>query len=108
MTRFTTFTDKELNDMEYVFCGVQDLTHLMEEIEAERGLREKAKEIENYKVLKNKLERAAMNSNYGVVTRSCDDDEKLVVLCMINKTLEDIQGTLEGMQEALARVDDKI
>ena len=94
MTRFTTFTDKELNDMEYAFCGGQDLTHLIEEIEAERGLREKAKEIENYKALKDKLERTAMNSNYGVVTKSCEDDEKLVVLCMINKQLKDMGKTL--------------
>lgn len=87
MTRFTTFTDKELNDMEYVFCGVQSLTHLMDEICAERECREKAKEI--------------MNSNYGVATRSCDDDEKLVVLCMINKQLKD-------MNDILVRIDEKI
>ena len=49
-----------------------------------------------------------MNANYGVVTKSCEDDEKLVVLCMINKQLKDMYETLEGMQETLARVDDKV
>lgn len=101
MTRFTTFTDKELNDMEYMFCGVQDLTHLMNEIQEERELREKAKETENYKALKDKLERTAMNSNYGMATRSCEDDEKLVVLCMVNKQLKD-------MQEILTKISNRI
>lgn len=108
MTRFTTFTDDELNTMESAFrFNDKGLTALAVEIRAERRCREKS-ETEKYKALHDKMEQLSMNSNYGVVTKSCDDDEKLVVLCMINKTLKDMRDTLEGMQETLARVDDKI
>lgn len=109
MTRFTTFTDEELNTMESAFrFSDKGLTALAVEIQAEKKCRIKNEEIERHRALKENLERLSMNSNYGVVTKSCDDDEKLVVLCMINKTLKDTQDTLEGMQETLARVDDKI
>jgi len=118
MTRFTTFTDEELNNIEEAFkasfhnmsfdTSLRILKNFVVEIQAERELRKKAKEIERHRALKDKMERLAMNANYGLVTRSCDDDEKLVVLCMINKTLKDVQGTLEGMQETLARIDDKV
>lgn len=115
MTRFTTFTDDELNTMESAFrFNDKGLIALADEIRAERRCREKS-ETEKYKALHDKMERLAMNANYGVVTKSCEDDEKLVVLCMINKTLKDVQETLEGMQETLERmqetlamVDDKI
>ena len=69
------------------------------------------KEEEKEKIsdaLHDQLARHIANSNYGLATRSCDDDEKLVVLCMIDKTLKDMQDTLEGIQETLARIDDKI
>lgn len=126
MTRLTHFTNDELNTIEVAFTIALDNTRLgdlhrrieklAEEVSGEKRYREKIKketpekneEIERHRTLKNELERLAMNSNYGVVTRSCDDDEKLVVLCMINKQLKDICETLEGMQETLARVDDKI
>jgi len=118
MTRFTTFTDDELNNMEEAFkaafhnmsfdTSIRILKNFVSEIQAERELREKAKEIERYRALKDKMERLAMNANYGLVTKSCEDDEKLVVLCMINKTLKDMSETLEGMREILARIDDKI
>ena len=106
MTRFTTFTEYELDMMESAFRD-GEFTNLVEEVRAERKLREKA-EVERHRVLRDTLERLAMNANYGLVTRSCEDDEKLVVLCMINKTLKDMCETLEGMQETLARIDDKI
>lgn len=100
MTRFTNFSNEELKDMESAFSS-EGVTHLVEEVRAEKKCREK--EGEKYKKVNwhDKIERLAANSNYGMATRSCDDDEKLVVLCMINKQLK-------NMQETLARIDDKV
>ena len=123
MTRFTCFTDKELDNMEYGFNIALDntgldtpqqiLKKLIDEIRSERGLREKEEvhytkypqterlretaEVERHRALRDKMERLAMNYNYGMATTSCDD-EKLVVLCMINKTLKDIYSTLKEVR----------
>lgn len=125
MTRFTTFTDKELDAMESAFQIALDnmrfgdshgrIENLIDEVQAERKCRHNDEEKGKISdALHDQLARHIAKSNYGLAS-SCDDDEKLVVLCMINKSLKDMYKsfkdmceTLEGMQETLARVDDKI
>jgi len=42
MTRFSNFTDEELDDMESAFCN-EGLTYLVDEIRRERRYRERRK-----------------------------------------------------------------
>lgn len=134
MTRFTCFRDEELDIIKSAFyialdnmrldTSQQRLNSLADEVLAEIKLRkkekkdsvnglldfgkqDKIKELHEDLVSLIRKEIEASNSHYGIAS-SCEDDEKLVVLCMINKQLKDMCETLEGMQETLARIDDKI
>lgn len=111
MTRFTTFTDKELDAMESAFQIALDnmrfgdshgrIENLIDEVQAERKCRHHDEEKGKISdALHDQLARHIAKSNY-VLASSCDDDEKLVVLCMINKQLKEMQNTLTLLSNAL-------